>query len=389
MATISDRRLGVQLGTTGTVDYYNADVKSSQSYYSGGFEQPAYGSPYSSAYSYGFGNMLKDNEWQGNGNSYEFGGRTYDPRIMRWRSNDKVKKPYLSPYQFARNSPIMMVDPNGEDEFYFNIANGKFSYKPTLGPNRFFAYAPGLVDDNGQTVYYRLNPHNSSIGSGINDFALTYTHTIYICWPVYTNIKDSHFESLAKYARANPVFYELLKRSTDPKDQQLASMIGTQVAMTKLDESLRMAAGLVLLADGAVDILKASPQIFKSVRTFFSTPSSGFVVRGSSGAEYTSTKVADLITATGEAETITLYRGVSGTEGSTGLYLTTNAEYAASYSSQGVIKITVDKAGFNFLESEGIISSKTGYNITGSAVPQTEYIIQDKNLVKMFLDAKE
>lgn len=60
--------------------------------------------------------MEKDDEIKGNGNSYDFGARIYDPRLGRWLSTDPKasKGPGLSPYNYSFNSPISYSDPDGE-----------------------------------------------------------------------------------------------------------------------------------------------------------------------------------------------------------------------------------------------------------------------------------
>lgn len=54
---------------------------------------------------------------KGEGNSYDFDARIYDSRIGRWLSLDPLasKYPGLSPYNFAVNSPILFIDPNGKE----------------------------------------------------------------------------------------------------------------------------------------------------------------------------------------------------------------------------------------------------------------------------------
>lgn len=68
---------------------------------------------------YLFNGMEQDPEMKGNGNSYDFGARMYDPRTVRWASRDaeEIRKPNLSPYQAFRNNPILFIDPDGNDEF--------------------------------------------------------------------------------------------------------------------------------------------------------------------------------------------------------------------------------------------------------------------------------
>src|SRR5690554_4074728 len=68
-------------------------------------------------YRYGFNGMEKDDNVKGQGNSYDFGARIYDPRVGRWLSIDPLagKYPNLSPYQFVYNSPLVFIDPDGKD----------------------------------------------------------------------------------------------------------------------------------------------------------------------------------------------------------------------------------------------------------------------------------
>ena len=71
----------------------------------------------SSSYRYGFGNKEMDNEFKGDGNSYYFGERIYDPRVSRWLSIDKMQKKYPSetPYLYTGGNPIYFIDPDGKD----------------------------------------------------------------------------------------------------------------------------------------------------------------------------------------------------------------------------------------------------------------------------------
>lgn len=71
----------------------------------------------SSTYKYGFNGMEKDEEIKGEGNSYDFGARIYDPRIGRWLSLDPLAKKYpiLSPYNYVANNPIKFVEYDGKD----------------------------------------------------------------------------------------------------------------------------------------------------------------------------------------------------------------------------------------------------------------------------------
>jgi RHS repeat-associated protein len=120
LATVSDIRLadnGTDIGNNGTVDFYTADVKSTNLFYPFGstFDIPrGINDPTSEGYRYGFNGMEKDDEVKGNGNSYTTEYRILDPRIGRWLSMDPVRKGYESPYVGFSDNPIYYKDPQGD-----------------------------------------------------------------------------------------------------------------------------------------------------------------------------------------------------------------------------------------------------------------------------------
>ena len=59
--------------------------------------------------------MEKDDELKGDGNSYDFGARMYDPRVGRWFKLDveSSKLPQLTPYGYVNNNPMRFIDPDG------------------------------------------------------------------------------------------------------------------------------------------------------------------------------------------------------------------------------------------------------------------------------------
>ncbi len=69
------------------------------------------------SYRYGFGNQEMDNEIKGNGNSYSYTFRMYDPRLVRWLSVDPhaERYPSMSGYSAFANNPINVIDPDGRD----------------------------------------------------------------------------------------------------------------------------------------------------------------------------------------------------------------------------------------------------------------------------------
>ncbi|MFT6338048.1 MAG: RHS repeat-associated protein [Halioglobus sp.] len=76
-------------------------------------------------YRFGFNGKEQDNEVNGEGNAYDFGARMYDSRLGRWMSVDPLFKKYpgFSPYNFATNSPIYILDFDGRDIIPTNLFN--------------------------------------------------------------------------------------------------------------------------------------------------------------------------------------------------------------------------------------------------------------------------
>jgi RHS repeat-associated protein len=66
-------------------------------------------------YRYGFNGQEKDNEIKGDGNSLDFGARVYDSRLGRFLSVDPAgyKFAYFTPFNFAFNSPVCLIDKFG------------------------------------------------------------------------------------------------------------------------------------------------------------------------------------------------------------------------------------------------------------------------------------
>lgn len=85
-----------------------------------------------SDYRYGFNGKEMDNEIKGEGNSYDFGARMYDPRIGRFFSIDAYAEYFAgnSPYSYAMNSPLIFEDHNGDlinPKIILGIIVGAFS----------------------------------------------------------------------------------------------------------------------------------------------------------------------------------------------------------------------------------------------------------------------
>ena len=111
LAVVSDVKIPVDETQDSDVDFWVSDVLVAQDYspfgvllYERRFE--------SDSYRYQFNGMEGDSEVKGVGNSYNFTFRFYDSRLGRFLSIDPEANnyPFFSPYNFANNKPILMID---------------------------------------------------------------------------------------------------------------------------------------------------------------------------------------------------------------------------------------------------------------------------------------
>jgi RHS repeat-associated protein len=87
-----------------------------------------------SGYRYGFNGKEKDSEVSGEGNRYDFGDRTYNPKLGQWWSIDpKANKfPSVSPYVSMDDNPMLKVDPDGKDWIISTVKNANGTYTTHL-----------------------------------------------------------------------------------------------------------------------------------------------------------------------------------------------------------------------------------------------------------------
>lgn len=119
IATISDKKVGIDKDNNGQIDYYKSTVLSASDYYPFGMPMPGRNFS-SSTYRFGFNGKENDNETS----TQDYGFRIYDPRVSRFLSVDPITRDYpgLTPYQFASNRPIDGVDLDGLEWYYYSEA---------------------------------------------------------------------------------------------------------------------------------------------------------------------------------------------------------------------------------------------------------------------------
>jgi len=128
LVVVNDKKLPG--AASGTIPYYNSDIASYSDYDPFGMPLP-YRQHDTPAYRYGFQGQEKDDEIKGEGNSLNYTFRMHDPRVGRFFAVDPLFKEYpeLTPFQFASNSPIDMVELEGMEGGWV-VEKGAAVYRP-------------------------------------------------------------------------------------------------------------------------------------------------------------------------------------------------------------------------------------------------------------------
>jgi RHS repeat-associated protein len=90
VSIISDKKIGND--SSGTVNYYVAEVLSQSDYYPFGMLMPGRSFQAEYGYRYGFNGKENDNEVKGEGNQQDYGMRIYDARLGKFLSVDPLMK---------------------------------------------------------------------------------------------------------------------------------------------------------------------------------------------------------------------------------------------------------------------------------------------------------
>lgn len=118
LVSVLDRKTGHRYTSTSNYDYWKADVIIATDMYPFGMEMPGrtYTANIGIVGKYGFNGQQRDDETYGKGNALAFGARIFSSRIGTFFSIDRkfAAYPWQSPYCFAANNPISLIDRNGD-----------------------------------------------------------------------------------------------------------------------------------------------------------------------------------------------------------------------------------------------------------------------------------
>ena len=157
LVTLTDNKVPQTDGTYESVvvsasDYYPFGMAMSERTYS------------NSEYRYGFNGKEKD--WDIAVGKTDFGARIYDELTGRWFSLDQYTKPHQSDYVFATDNPIIFIDPDGRDDFYFDKQARTWHIIPTGAPHRFITFI-NISDGEGGTIESIRPMTDSEVGAAL------------------------------------------------------------------------------------------------------------------------------------------------------------------------------------------------------------------------------
>ncbi len=147
--------------------------------------QSKFPSPHTPHYRYFFNGQEADNEVYGEGAvlGYEF--RQYDSRLSRWWSIDPLadKYPGVGPYAFCNGSPILLMDPSGEEISEHVDKKGRIIAHYNDGDNSVYLHKAGVTKsdiDSERSSLHNTAGNGVKIGEigGVIDISETYSNLL-------------------------------------------------------------------------------------------------------------------------------------------------------------------------------------------------------------------
>ena len=167
-----------------------------------------------SEYRYGFNG--KENDTDFGSNLQDFDARFYSSVLGKWFSIDNVVKPNLSGYQFGRLNPIIYLDPDGNDDIYFNQdKDGNWTVEI-------------IKCEEEKTIKFYLQKYNENTGGLLPPERLKLGLLDLLGWGTYDN------DWFAQRAIENDNWNKYIQESNDPFLSGIEIRVVTQTVDTGL-----------------------------------------------------------------------------------------------------------------------------------------------------------
>lgn len=251
-------------------------------------------------YRFGFNGKENDNEPKGLGNQQDYGMRIYDPRLGSWFAMDNVFKADLSPYQFAGNNPINMVDPDGDDEIHFFVITRVYhsGKSLTIKVPELVAVQITTRPGNDQFFYHNTiedySKEDGHIGKSIQYYkeflpfddgknSLTYS----LSDNAFGVKPDSDRETFRKLMHNCPAVAMYLAQHNPDKYGTMFQELYLDHLYKDVIPSIEMGAALVMLMAFSIDEYAARNELKNGGQSLFNIRGNnkvGFAVEGTTGA---------------------------------------------------------------------------------------------------------
>ena len=222
LVTVSDKP--VYKISSGVV-YFNPEITSISDYYP--FGAPIAGRGYSSeAYRFGYNTQEKTDEISGPGNHNTATFWEYDTRLGRRWNQDPVVKPGQSSYACLNNSPIRILDPNGDDGYVDEDGNylgddgdkknhntrviNKSTYESTLGKNE-DGTLKSVTDESRKLLQTNITTDDKGVTTGTSKLLQEYEKGISISdatWKTLTTTGGTRLLPFVENNTSQTVFYK-------------------------------------------------------------------------------------------------------------------------------------------------------------------------------------
>ena len=301
----------------------------------------------STDYRYGFNGKEKDKNISSL-TTYDYGFRIYSPAIGKFLSVDPLFKnyPWNSTYAFAENDVVRSIDLDGKeklsylDQYQYNGSWGWFDWLKAVPNAAGRVYNGAIAGTWNSGVDFFTSASRGTLGKDLKAETKQ----------IGNNIKNQ-FVAAYNY------------HSTKPIGQQFRDFGNYLIQPQRLEDIL--VTGASLYAGNELSLGKGN-LIQPEART-----AQNIVAKGISGKSFTEGEISSILKSSSD-DLMTLYRATSGTEKSSGaLFVTTDAEYAASYGTN-VESYQVSRSGFNRLQNENLIEPLHGVN--SNPLPKTKSI---------------
>ncbi|QUY58005.1 RHS repeat-associated core domain-containing protein [Chryseobacterium arthrosphaerae] len=354
---------------TDTNNYYPFGLN----HISGQFSTANFGSYYSYKYN---GKELQET------GMYDYGARMMMPDLGRWGVMDAMSEKYSSwsPYNYAINNPVMVIDPDGNDAMFASgeAAQAAFrSYVATMststessGGNIFTGFGRSFGEDpndpkpgfwrsvgNFFSKWFRGGKTGSlEVGSAERITAEDYSAS---GSRLFGLIQGANYNPMAEYrARRDNPFYNDGESSLDRSFRLMNS--------SHIEIMQDFGGGGYNMFGGYGRITKAANAV--------------------AAVDETGNSLSKMLSSVDEFDPlVTLYRGSSGSEiGSEFLFLTDNIDYAASYIKNGgtINQYQISRSGLYILEHTQRLSINPNGQHVGISGTFSEYLFTGKDVVQ-------